>query len=58
MHIYIYIYIYILLLLLNQRNKNTTYVFTTLNFTYLLYDLQGNIDVTLIFTDDILTILP
>ena len=49
---------YVYMLLQNQRNKNTTYIFTTLSFTYLLYDLQVNIDVTLIFTDDILTILP
>ena len=27
-------------------------------FTYLLYDLRVNIDVTQIFTEDILTILP
>ena len=59
--IYIIIIIIIILLLLllwNQRNKNTTYIFTTLSFTYLLYDLQMKIDVTLIYTDDILTILP
>ena len=60
--IYIIIIIMIILLLLlllwNQRNKNTTYIFTTLSFMYLVYDLQVNIDVTLIFTDDILTILP
>ena len=42
-----------------QRNKSTTYIIsTTLSFTYLLYDLQVNIDVTQVFTDDILTILP
>ena len=42
-----------------QRNKSTTYIIsTTLSFTYLLYDLQVNIDVTQIFTNDILTILP
>ena len=49
----IYIYIFF------QRNKSTTYIIsTTLSFTYLLYDLQVNIDVTQVFTDDILTILP
>ena len=32
--------------------------FHYLRFTYLLYDLQVNIDVTQIFGDDILTILP
>ena len=48
---------YVYMLLQNQRNKNTTYIFTTLSLTYLLYDLQMNIDVTLIFTDDTLTML-
>ena len=31
--------------------------FTTLSFTYLLYNLLVNIDATQILTDDILTIL-
>lgn len=49
----IYIYIFF------QRNKSTTYIIsTTLSFTYLLYDLQVNIDITLIVTDNILTMLP
>ena len=38
-----FIITYIYILLWNQRNKNTTYIFTTLSFTYLLYDLQVNI---------------
>ena len=38
--------------------KNTIYILTILSFTYLLYDLQVNIDVTQIFTDNILTVLP
>ena len=44
----------------NQRNKNknTTYIFTNLSLKYLHYDLQVNVDVTQIFTDNILTILP
>ena len=41
-----------------MKSENTAYVFTALNFTYLLYDLQVNIDITQIFTDDIFTILP
>ena len=40
---FIITYIYIYILLWNQRNKNATYIFTTLSFTYLLYDLQVNI---------------
>ena len=40
------------------EEKNTTYIFTILSFTYLLHDLLVNIDATQIFTEDILTILP
>ena len=45
-------------LIWNQSNKNATFIFTALSFTHLLYDFQVNIDVTLSFTDDMLTILP
>ena len=38
--------------------KNATYIPTILRFPCLVYDLQVSIDVTLIFTDDILAILP
>ena len=38
--------------------KSEKYIFTTLNFTYLHYDLWVNINSTQIFADDILTILP
>ena len=41
---------------MNQRNKNAIYAFTTLISTYLLYDLQVDIDVTRIFTEDLLKI--
>ena len=39
-------------------NKKTTYIFTTTSFTDLLYDLQMNVGLTQIFTEDIPTILP
>ena len=43
---------------MKSEESNNRFIFTTLSFTYLLYDLQVDIDIALIFTDEILTILP
>ena len=55
MYIYVYIYIYIYIFV---QEKYITYIHTALGYTYLLYNLQVNIEFTQIFNDDILTILP
>ena len=58
MYMYIYICICICIYYFEIRGIKNYIFFTTFSFTYLFYDLQVNIDATLIFTDDMLTILP